>query len=192
MDGSWLAAEVGRHRGLGWHKRRWRSRCGRGQFDPNRGPALSYLDTNLGTAINGIAPWSFAGTGLDRKWRLRGCGHGHPPVIGFSSDDNNSVGFVLRANGNYSCLASAICEKRSHRICRRRGREPSVAFYYTDHIFNGGQGRRRSAAPQRHHGLRHGRGGRAALHRDGAARGRDAQRVSSKRAASSRSSASST
>jgi hypothetical protein len=75
---------------------------GEAQFDPNRGPALSYLDTNLGMTINGSIPWNFSGT---IAWIGNGdfqdADTGTAPVIGFSSDDNNYVGFVLRADGTY-------------------------------------------------------------------------------------------
>jgi hypothetical protein len=76
--------------------------AGEAQFDPNRGPEISYLDTNLGMTINGSAPWSFAG-----KLAWLGDGDfsdadtGIPPVVGFSSDANNFIGFILRADGHY-------------------------------------------------------------------------------------------
>src|SRR5262245_5536465 len=35
---------------------------GEAQFDPSRGPMMSYQDTNLGTTINGNAPFKFQGS----------------------------------------------------------------------------------------------------------------------------------
>lgn len=76
--------------------------AGEARFDPNRGPALSYLDSNLGTTIHGNAPFKFTG---NVAWVGNGdfadADTGTPIVIGFSSESNDYIGFVLRADGNY-------------------------------------------------------------------------------------------
>jgi hypothetical protein len=75
---------------------------GEAQFDPSRGPFLSYQDTNLGTTINGNSPFKFQGT---LKWIGNGdyadADTGTPPTIGFSDADGAFIGLVLRADGNY-------------------------------------------------------------------------------------------
>jgi len=82
--------------------------AGEAQFDVNRGPTISYLDTNLGMVVNGNTSGGFYITG-DLNY-LVGNGNtpdlGIPPYVGFSSSPTDFVGIYFR--GDFDDLGTEL------------------------------------------------------------------------------------